>query len=403
MFSSPPSFSKQLSLRTLSKLAAITIAGACLGGVIGALMAQYKSEAVLSLQMTVPEYKRFSEAASSKVNLTPLFNSQTIQLSNADQLQLNDIISKRATPWLLPLPKLNKAEAKDLPDSLQKIALESESISNNVNNNNDITGKQSRLDASNKPLGLVYVGARLSAKAPDAQQAARLVSALGIYFKETATKEAMREQLFNWISESQQFNDKSKSQQLKYAFEIEQAQNRANSLKRLLEQYPEYIKGDAKQIIDINQNNQKFIALSTQMLGAEAEIIDIRERLAKINRDQVQNELSLSFLKQAEPLFKQANTGTAAVTAVQRLIQTQLSTVNSDAEKERLLNYAADVSNISARFLSEAQFVVAPSIAEQAEQPRPMLLAAMLGMLSLCAALAYIFRHSLLNLLREDT
>jgi dsDNA-binding SOS-regulon protein len=380
---------KPLTPKTLVVVALVALSSAGLGRLIGnTVLLKYKSEAVLNLEMTVPEYKRFSEAAASRPNALELLKTKLVPLSDLDELLINKELRINPSKWLTALPKLNKAEAKDLPDSLQKIALDTEEQQSNNNNNK-----------REKTPGVVYVGARLAAFAPDAEQASRIVTWLGQYFKEVSTKEAVREQLSLWLADSHQFSDKTQSQQLKYAFEIEQAQTRALSLKRVLNQYPEYAKGDARQIIDINKGNEKFIFLGTQMLGAEAEIIDIREKMAKLTREQAQNHLSEVYLKAAEAAFKVARTGTAAVKALHDLTLEQLGQAQSDAEKEKLLSYAADLSKISARFLSQAQFVVAPSIPEQSEQPRPAILAALFGFLGLLASVAVVFRQQLLSLL----
>jgi hypothetical protein len=385
-----------INRRSLIAIALATVFSVGGGALLGnTLLLKYKSEAVLSLEMTVPEYKRFSEAVSSRVNAAALLkaNITDTALNPVDEGLISKEISINPAKWLTPLPKLNKAEAKDLPDSLQKIALETEAQNNSNNSNNS--------NLREKPAGLVYVGARLAAAAPSAEQAARLVAWLGSYFKEVATKEAVREQLTLWVADSQQFNDKTQSQQLKYAFEIEQAQTRATALKRIMAQYPEYAKGDARQIINIHKDNEKFVSLGTQMLGAEAEIIDIREKLAKLNREQIQNQFASTYLKQVDTAFKTAQTGSAAVKALHDLTAEQLTHTKNDAEKEKLLNYAADLSKISARFLSQAQFVVAPSIAEYSEQPRPLLLAMLFGLLGLLGSAAVMFRQPLLALLKS--
>jgi hypothetical protein len=86
-----------------------------------------------------------------------------------------------------------------------------------------------------------------------------------------------------------------------------------------------------------------------------------------------------------------------------KLVETTAGTVKTDAQKEKLLNMAGDVSKISARFLSQAQFIVAPSVPERQEQPRPKVLAAALGLLGFLLSCLWVFRDYIMNLLKEES
>ena len=225
---------------------------------------------------------------------------------------------------------------------------------------------------------------------------------MGNYFKETAAKEAMREQLFNWIADTRQFNDKAQEKQMKFAFDIEQARVRSKALKQVLVQYPEYAKSEARQVVEVRKDNEKFISPGAQLVGAETEIIDINEKLSRLAREQMQHAFALGLLIQAETSFNAASTGSSAIKAIRDLIAGQLSNAKNEAEKEKLISMLAEVSKISARFISQAQFVTVPAVPERPEQPRPLMLTALFAFLGAFSALIWIFKGLLAQLFKQE-
>jgi hypothetical protein len=76
--------------------------------------------------------------------------------------------------------------------------------------------------------------------------------------------------------------------------------------------------------------------------------------------------------------------------------------VKTEAEREKLLSLAADLSQISARFLSQAQFVAKPSVPSQAERPTPRMAIVFGGLLAGFLAGVFLWRQLLIRLLWRD-
>jgi hypothetical protein len=189
---------------------------------------------------------------------------------------------------------------------------------------------------------------------------------------------------------------------MKYAFDIEQAQIRSKSIKQVVVQYPEYAKSEARQVVDVRKDNEKFISPGAQLVGAETEVIDLREKLSRLAREQAQQTFAQGFLNKAETSFSTAATGSAAIKAIRDLMSAEMSILKTDAEKEKLLSMGADVSRISARFISQAQFVVTPSVPDRPEQPRPLMITVLFAILSALAALLWIFKDLIAQLFKQD-
>ncbi len=361
--------------KNIMLFAILLLAGLLLGALLGnTVFLKYKSEGVMSLDMSVAEYKRFTESAANLPNAKQLL--KVLPSQDADNELIENEVKNNSGKWSAAVPRFSKADAKDLPEALLKL-------------------ESDRLAAA-------LVGTRISASAKDPEQAARVASWMGNYFKETAAKEAMREQLFSWIAENRQFNDKAQEKQLKLAFDIEQAQTRSKALKQVLAQYPEYAKSEARQVVDVRKDNEKFISPGAQLVGAETEVIDIREKLSRLEREQLQQNFAQGFLSKAEIAYNAASTGTGAIKAIRALIASEQPSLKTEAEKEKLLSMAADVSRISARFISQAQFIVAPSVPERPEQPRPLMLTVVFGFLGALAAVLWIFKDLIAQLFKQE-
>ena len=104
---------------------------------------------------------------------------------------------------------------------------------------------------------------------------ANIASWLGDYFKDVATREAVREQVSRWEAENRQFSDRALERRLKFEFDIQQAQKRATALKAIVAAYPDAARRDSQQVVDVRKDSEKFMSPMSQLVGAESEIINL--------------------------------------------------------------------------------------------------------------------------------
>lgn len=350
-----------------------SLAFAFIGYVVATtFLLKYKSEGILTIDMSGAEYKRFAEATSSISSLKQAFTAIPPK-SEEDKSEIEKLIVLGVQKWHSPIPVVSKTDSKDLPEALVKIEVDR--------------------NTEKAQLSNIYLGARITATSSDAEQSARIATWLGSYFKEIAAKEAMRDQLFIWLAESTQFTSRALEDKLKLSFEIEQTQIRANSLKKILLQYPELAKSESRQVVDVRKDNERFISPGAQLIGAETQMIDIREKLAQLDREIVQHVFAQNYLEEAEKALGSTYTGSSLVLSFSELTKKYSGKVQNEAEKEKLLSIAAEVSEISARFLSQAQFVLPPNVPSRAEVPRPLMFAGMFGLLGLLLSMTWMFRQ----------
>jgi hypothetical protein len=386
----------------MKKNVIVIMVAAAMGAVIGAgfgygPLLKYKTEGVLSMEMGTAEYKRFSELANDTTTVR-----QYVAVSPPPDVKGDDIDRLIRTvargEWHKPVPKVSRADAKELPDILLQLEQERERGTIGEKMAIDDPRAQSR---ERKPV-TVYLGLRLTHTAPEPQQVANVATWLGDYFKDVATREAVREQVSRWKADNRQFSDRALERKLRFEFDIQQAQTRATSLKTIVAAYPDAARRDSQQVVDVRKDNEKFMSPMSQLVGAESEIIDIRERLQKLEREIEQQAFVKSLVLDADTAANKAQSGNDSVRQLSVVITEASKRIKTEAEREKLSSLAADLSQITARFLSQAQFVARPSVPSLPERPTPFMATVLGALLAAFLAALFMWRQLIIDLLWRD-
>lgn len=386
--------------RKIINVTIATIIGLGVGTYIGfGPMLRYKSEGILSMEMGTAEYKRFTELANDESTIRQFITqSPPAKLSEKGvELLITNIVKGE---WHKPIAKINKADAKELPDIVLQIEKEVEKEKEKEREKE----KAQEKEIKKSPLSnLTYLGLKVTSLNSNPNTAAEIAGWMGVYFKDVAVREAIREQVARWVAENKQFSDRALEQKLKFQFEIDQAKERATALKKVLATYPESAGArEGRQIVEVRKDNEKFLSPMAQITAAESEIINTKEKIQKLNREIEQQIFAASIIKSAESTVKTAHGGTDLLGRLNKIVSEQAKNVKNDAEREKLLSLTADLSQINARFISQAEFIAQPSIPSRAERPTPVMIIAIMGLLFALLAALYSWRAELLNLIREN-
>jgi hypothetical protein len=355
------------------------------------------------MEMGTSEYKRFTELANDVTSI-----SQFLGISPPPKLKSEgfDALIKDVAKgeWHKPLPKVSKADAKELPDVVLLMERDrAKEIEKEKEKEKEKEGEGERSsdrgDKKNRKDGSVYLGLRVTHLAHDPIEAMEVAVWLGGYFKEVATREAVRELVSSWAAESRQFPARALEQQLKFKFESEQAEARSNALKKLAASYPD---STGRQLVNVRKDNEKFMSPVAQLVASESEIIGIKEKTQKLNREIEQHAFAAPLVGQAELFLRQVNSGSEGVNKLTVMLEEYGKKVKTDAEREKLLTIAADLSQITARFLSQAQFIAPPSVPSRSERPSPLMYMGLAGLLFALLAAAYCWRDVIVKLLKQD-
>lgn len=378
----------------------VVLAAAVVGASVGAMLGygpllRYKAEGVLSMDMGTTEYKRFTELANDVGTFEKFAVLQPPSGMDAKKLTaLANAVSDGK--WHKPVPRVSKADAKELPDILLQMEQDRDKAPQMEKN------RDKAPDDVRKTTVPAYLGLKLTGTGADPTEAAAFAGWLGGYAKDVAAHEAVRDQVSRWKVENWKFSDRAREQKLKHEFTIEQAQTRAAALKIVVASYPELARREGSQVIDVRKDNEKFISPQAQLVGAESEIIEIRQKIKKLERELEQQAFTETLLGDVQTALKQARSGSESVIGLSAVLGQYGKKVKSDAEREKLLSLAADLSQISGRFLSQAQFISQPSAPLYPERPAPLLVIALGALLAALFASVFVWRKLIVKVLSQD-
>lgn len=375
--------------RKLIAVLVSTAAGAAIGAALGyGPLLKYKSVGVIHVEMTTSEYKRIAELASDAETLRQF--AVAVPPKDVHGYDREKLVRTVATSdWQTPVPKISKVDSRELPDLI--IQLEQERVRQ----------RQRQMEQTESDEQLVvptsYLGVRLSAIGPTPTEAAAITDWLGSYFKDIATREAVRDQVFRWAAQSQEFSERAAERKLKLQFSIEQSKARANALKRVLAEYPEAARRDNSQVVEVRRDNEKFISPMAQLIGAESEIIDYQAKIKALERQDQQQAYFRQMVKDVEGAIANASSGSDSVTKLAAVIAARTNDAKTDAEREKAAELSADIAHITARFQSQAQFLAKPSIPGRPEMPTPPLVIVAMALLFGLAGAAFFWREDVIR------
>lgn len=351
------------------------VVGAAIGAGLGyGPLLHYRSEGVLGMDLAPTEYKRISEMADAPSTLRDLLKTMPLRGPDAKQIAQLDA-SVAAGGWHTPIPRISNADVKDVPAGLLQ------------------------QDNQTAPA---YLGVRLNYTAHDPLQAAQIATWLGAYFKDVAAHEALETLVLGWAADNRKFADQAAEQRLNYAFEIEQAQSRAKALKALVASYPEAAGRDTQPLFDVRGDNAKYLPPLAQLIGAESEVIDINEKLLRLDRRAEQENFARPLISDARAALDKATSGSDAVLQVAGVVNRFVGTATTDAQKEKVAAMASQLSAIGARFLSRAQLVAVPYVPTRPQRPGPTAVIVAGALLAALLAAAIVWRRELIKMLREQ-
>lgn len=373
------------------RVAVAALVGAGVAYILGTtVFLNFKSEGLLNADLTVSEYKRITESLSAPASAKSRLEAFPSQILTEEDLV--NISNGSAPKWYAPVARVSKAEAKDLPDAVLKLEFDKEKPSDLVRPFKD----------GQPDLMRPYSGIRITAKTADPQRSAALVKWLGEYFRDSAAKELLRTEIFEWVASNQAYLIRAQEDRIRLVYEQEQSQVRANSLRKVLSQYPELAKIDTRTIVDVRKDNEKFVSPGGQLVAAEVEMINLKETQTRLERQVLQSEFIAPYLGASEKFLTTSKSGVDLVSKLNELTKSYMQKVQTEAQREVLLSKAAKIAEISARFFSRTQFISPPSVPDRAEAPRPNMLAAIGGLLLGLLTLMWLLRHRIIASFKDD-
>lgn len=353
--------------------------GAGLGAVLGyGPLLRYKADGVLKIGLDTAEYKRVADLARDPHNLSNYAAWSPPPDSNRAGVD-HFVRALGQQSWMTPIPTVSKADEREVPD----IFLQREH--DKLVNGGD--------------RGRVYLGVELAYTAADPSEAANGARWLGAYFKDAATLEGLRQVVSEWAAESAEFSERATERRLKARFDIEQAEARADAFKKIVSAYPEAARRDVSQVIDVRQDNERFMSPMAQLVGAQSEVIGLREQLRQLDRQIDQHAIMKELVVQVQAAMASAHSGGDALEKLTKVVSDFDKKSVSEAQHQKISAVAVQIDEVASRFETQPRFLSQPSEPTSPERPSPHMLIVLAGVLAAFVSAIFLWRDAIHDLL----
>lgn len=376
------------------KIVSVTVAaliGAGLGAYLGfGPLQKYKSEGVININMGTSEYKRIAEVVNDSTKMLQ-FSSNNLPAKMPETLFQSNIAAVVMTEWHKPIPRISKLDVKELPDVMVKIERDYE-------NGKD---KDKDKDAVSKPSS-AYSGVRITSIASDPTQAMQVATWLGGYFREMAALVTVRNLVNNWQDENRQFLDNSNEQKLRLEFEMQQAQMRLAALRKIVTKYPDTVLREGSQAVGVRKETERFLSPMAMLFSAESQIIDVNEKFQKLSYQTEQQVFVKPLLAQAESILNQSIKGEEIIRQISKLTVDYLYKTNTNAEKEKIILFGAELSQIKYKYIEPPIFVSMPNLPTRAEGGSPFKLIILMSLLFALIACIFVWHQAIIKFIKSN-
>lgn len=355
-----------LNFKSAKILAVSAALAAVLGYLIGhVFFLSYKSTGLVRLSMAASDVKPFLETVKDPDALRQFISEQKFDDKNTPyETILQNTIIRQNYKWIEAIPKIGKADIKEL--GLDQVKVQGEDI----------------------------IGFRISAQHRDPQVALALTNLQTQY----ALQVQIRESMEKWVRDTQLTAvgriERYEASKLRSEREIDEIQTRLKEYRRVMQQYPEAARADSKPFISLEKGSERYLPIPNQMAVAELRLVDIKEQLAREEREKRKDVLELAFVKEIGGSKIRKTSIRDWLDESIGVVQKRLSTLTDERERIAALDLLRNFQGLRISYIDGVSFMSNPQVAERPQRPSPLLLAAILGSLALIAAALYITRQA---------
>jgi hypothetical protein len=352
------------------KIVAIaTLVGLLIGVLLGStLLLKYKSTALVRISLGASEIKTFVEITKNPEVLEKFMQDQNLgeEQNTMYKILLNTVTSN--VKWIEPILKIGKQEAKDLG-----------------------------VDMSKQPSTNEIVGLQITATHRDPAVALSLVKLQTNY----ALQAQLKDSLEKWVFENEKIVlgrlERYESNKLTTLYEIAAIQTRLKEFKRVMQEYPETSRIDAKPFLSLEKGSERYLPIPNQMSVLELRLVDIKEQIARDEREKKRDEVILNLAKQiGSSKLRETRIAGWLDDAIQ-ITQSKLASFTD--ERERIAGIDALNSFYAMRlsYIDGVNYILPARIADRPEQPRPLIVAIIFALLGLLSSFAWVARHKIIR------
>lgn len=244
------------------------------------------------------------------------------------------------------------------------------------------------------------VGYEISSSSSDPETAREKVDFLVNYVSDASLKIQIDNYIADTLGAKRLLLTSALLEQDSEAYNLSLLENRLDDLKRLSVSYPTVATASDRQILSIEKNGERYMPLPMQMIAAERERFDIKEKLAKTQRRVEGLPVEEAMLAEHEKIAQKINGGKALALALIKDIQARVPQAKKGYEMIALLGYEDKYSRMVTGAFTPSRFIVSPTLPVlpvRSPLKATILFAVLGGLLSLL----WQFRESIRTMIRK--
>ena len=246
------------------------------------------------------------------------------------------------------------------------------------------------------------VAYEISASSSDAEAAREKVDFLVNYVSDASLKIEVDNYITDTLAEKRLLLTAALLERDSEAYNLSLLENRLNDLKRLSISYPTVATASDRQILSIEKNGERYMPLPMQMIAAERERFDIKEKLAKTQRQVEGLPDEETMLVEHEKIAQKINGGKALALALTKDIQARVPKAKEGYEMIALLGYEDKYSRMVGSAFTTSRFIVTPTLPVMSVRS-PLKITVLFAVLGGLLALLWQFREFIRAMINDAT
>jgi hypothetical protein len=216
------------------------------------------------------------------------------------------------------------------------------------------------LGETTKPTENLALAMRIAGAARDADEARRITTLLGDFVRESVFTSQAQSLI---ARRSEQYA----AQRLTYEndlistrFTIGTVNDKIHRLRELRAEFPDAATS-GRQVVSIAEGGARYLSPSTQIVGMEATVADLRSQMAVTDRQRAKSELLANYFRAARPLVADDVDSAVALERLDKLLATSFTpTGQDDAAREARNEAELDVFALATLRSEGLRFVAGP-------------------------------------------
>lgn len=336
-------------------------------GVSYGVLLSFKSRSVILFDRSISEFRTLQEQVNS-VRVFDRYLGDARIIPGGTELR-NHIA--RSGDWISPIFRFNKKDAKELTN----------------------------LKDSSKLSDLVGYEITYSSAEPETSR--EKVDLLANYVADASLKIQIDNFVTDTLAAKKLLLTTALLERDTEAYNLSLLENRLNDLKRLAASYPMVATASERQIFSIEKNGERYMPLPMQIIAVERERFDIKEKLARTQRQVEGLPNEESMLVAHGIITQKTNSGKDLAFALIKDIQTRLPTAQKGYELIALLEYEDKYSRMVTGAFSPSRFIVSPTLPLMPVRS-PLKITILFSILGGFFALLWQFREAIKMVIRQN-